>query len=126
MQLLTLLGLAASIASSVAAPVAEAEAAAKNFYVQASVIKGNQEFDGMYVEGYHTGAGTNDATLSKKAAFTAKLDNGHLIFNFGGGKGIIYGTEFDLETQYTSFQPVTINSIDGTVSNLGPYCSPMS
>lgn len=111
MQLLTFLSICLTLGST--ASTAAAAAVAKRDYTQTStssssyllrtkVINGGRaDFDGLYVNSYHTFAGASDATLgSKEQAVRGQLVNGTQYFDI-----LEYPWTFELP------QPITYNGM---------------
>jgi hypothetical protein len=103
-------------ASAIAAPVTRAP---KNFHLKTSGAA-NPEHNNLYVYGYHTGAGLNDAVLTKDVgtASSAYLNGTNVFFD--------YKTEFPWgmtavgDTNYACefFPPMSAYSILGTIATL--------
>lgn len=93
MQLLTFLSIglaAATTAAAAAAPKPKdtntPSTSSYSYLLQTHVINGGRsDFDGLYVQSYHTGAGTSDATLGKNkdVAVRGELYNGTQFFDIG-------------------------------------------
>ena len=95
MQLLTFLSICLTLGATTttAAAVAAAKPEATNtptssysYLLETHVVDGGRpDFDGLYVQSYHTGAGLSDATLgrSKDVAVRGELYNGTQYFDFG-------------------------------------------
>ena len=94
MQLLTFLSICLTLGSTATTTAAAAAVAKRedtktttspsSYLLQTKVINGGRaDFDGLYVEGWHTFAGASDATLSNKGhALRAQLINGTQYFDF--------------------------------------------
>lgn len=87
--------LAATVAAN---PIAPRQDESKTFTLKTTNAQ-NPEHDGLYVYGYHTGAGLNDAVLgdSEKAS-TASLNGTNV--NFGLGSDIQWGMFLPGDTDY--------------------------
>ena len=95
MQILTFLSIYLTLGSTTTAAAAVAATKPKatntstssySYLLQTHVINGGRsDFDGLYVQSYHTGAGTSDATLgkSKDIAVRGELYNGTQYFDIG-------------------------------------------
>ncbi|KAJ5317441.1 hypothetical protein PENANT_c074G11108 [Penicillium antarcticum] len=97
-------------ASAIAAPVAKTP---KTFHLKTTSAT-KAEHNDLYVYGYHTGAGLNDAVLTQDVgtASSAYLNGTNVVFD--------YKTEFPWgmiavgNTNYASWQPIQINAGTGT------------
>lgn len=91
MQLLSFLSICLTLSSTSAAAAAKPKATSTpassySYLLQTHVINGGRsDFDGLYVQSYHTGAGTSDATLGKNKdiAVRGELYNGTQYFDIG-------------------------------------------
>lgn len=92
MQLLNFLSVCLALGSTASAAAAAKPKSTKtstssySYLLQTHVINGGRkDFDGLYVESYHTGAGTSDATLgrNKDLAVRGELKDGSQYFEIG-------------------------------------------
>ena len=91
MQLLNFFSVCLALGStaSAAAPKPKSTKTSNSTYsylLQTHVIKGGRsDFNGLYVQSYHTGAGTSDATLGKNkdVAVRGELKDGTQYFEIG-------------------------------------------
>ncbi|KAJ6072393.1 hypothetical protein N7467_010478 [Penicillium canescens] len=99
-------------ASALAAPVAKRQT--PNLFRLKTTSATNTEHNDLYVYGYHTGAGLNDAVLTKDVgtASSAYLNGTNVFFD--------YKTEFPWgmkaigDTNYASWEPIEINAGTGS------------
>lgn len=110
MQLLTFLSICLTLGINVNATPTAATPPPKpsntatssySYLLQTHVVCGGpKEFDGLYVQSYHTGAGTNDVALGKSpdSARRGQLDQGVQYFNGSGFPetfSLFGGTSYD-------------------------------
>lgn len=115
----TVVALLGASSLALAAPAA----APKKFTLKAHVIKAvhpnaHSHFDGTFVYPIHTGAGTNDVQLvaqgnpEKEDPISAFINGTQLQFDFPNSPAPFLAS-LPTEVQYSAWQAVEINSIDG-------------
>jgi hypothetical protein len=97
-------------ASAIAAPVASAT---KNFHLKSSGAS-NPDHNDLYVYAYHTGAGLNDAVLTKDVgtASPVYLNGTNALFDLQSE--LSWGVVAIGNTNYASWEPIQINAGRGS------------
>jgi len=90
----------------------------QEFYLKSCLTNGSTDAtkEGLYLAGYHTGAGLSDATFLDDTADAAKgfLNETYLEFDFGQDGEYPWGFSFFGDTNYAAWDPVEINTGFGT------------
>ncbi|KXG50180.1 uncharacterized protein PGRI_061470 [Penicillium griseofulvum] len=109
MKFLTSLFLLAT--SVIAAPVASAKES-KHFHLKSTGATNNNH-NNLYVYAYHTGAGLNDAVLSKDASIASSvyLNGTNALFDLK--TEFPWGMIATGDTNYASWEPIVINAGSG-------------
>ncbi|KAJ5349981.1 hypothetical protein N7541_007708 [Penicillium brevicompactum] len=97
-------------ASAIAAPVASST---KNFHLKSSGAS-NPDHNDLYVYAYHTGAGLNDAVLTKdvETASPVYLNGTNALFDLKSD--FPWGVVATGNTNYGSWEPIVINAGQGS------------
>ncbi|KAJ5794771.1 hypothetical protein N7457_001370 [Penicillium paradoxum] len=110
MKFLTSLLLLATTA--IAAPVANTQES-KHFHLKSTGAT-NAEHNGLYVYAYHTGAGLNDAVLTTDANKASSVYLNGTKAKFDLKSDLSWGVVATGNTNYASWQPITINAGAGS------------
>ncbi|KAJ5562571.1 hypothetical protein N7535_002982 [Penicillium sp. DV-2018c] len=98
--------------TAIAAPVADAKES-EHFHLKTSGAT-NSDHNDLYVYAYHTGAGLNDAVLTKdvKTASSVYLNGTQALFDLK--TEFPWGMVATGDTNYASWEPILINAGAGT------------
>ncbi|CAG8262603.1 unnamed protein product, partial [Penicillium nalgiovense] len=108
----TLTSLLMLAASAIITPVA-GTSSPEHFHLK-SIGATNQEHNNLYVYAYHTGAGLNDAVLTKdvNTASSVYLNGTNAFFDFN--TELLWGVVATGDNKYTSWEPILINAGQGS------------